>query len=121
MVFFLERGGSKVDQTDIRVQQDSTLTGDSGRGCRGRGNVPVVRECLIVVGHKQDILGLEIGVDQIEIVQNWQHSSVQPGRLRNALLTCNAGEKLTSKALYLAAWKRHKSVAFEKIKDTLTE
>ena len=44
--------------------------------------------------------------------------SKRPG---NAVLTCNAGEKLTSKTLYLAAWERHEAVALEEVKNTLTE
>ncbi len=32
--------------------------------------MPVVRKCLVVIGHEQDIFGFEIGVNQIEIMQN---------------------------------------------------
>ena len=42
-------------------------------------------------------------------------------QLGNVILTSNAGKKLTSKTLYLAAWERHKTVALEKIKNTLAE
>ncbi len=31
----------------------------------------------------------------------------------------DTGEKLSGEALYLSAWKRHESIALEKVEDTL--
>lgn len=38
-----------------------------------------------------------------------------------ALLTCNTGQKLSCKALYLTARKRHEYIRFQKVKHTLTK
>lgn len=39
----------------------------------------------------------------------------------NKRLTCNAGEQLTCKILYLRAWKRYKSISFQEVEHALPE
>jgi hypothetical protein len=41
--------------------------------------------------------------------------------MNDRILTGNASKELSSKALNLTVWKRHKGVALEKVKNTLTE
>ncbi len=70
MVFILERGRAKVDEPDLGIVQHPPLTsGSADRGRRGR-DLAVVRETLRAVVDEQDVLGLQIRADQIEIMQD---------------------------------------------------
>jgi hypothetical protein len=60
-------------------------------------------------------------VDQIQIVQDCNLSASNVLEMADKILTGNAGEELSCKALNLTVWERNKGVALEKIKDTLTE
>lgn len=70
MVFVLEGSRAEVNQTNLRVEEDfalRSLTSHTGR----RGWYPaVVGEGLVSAVAEQDILGLEISVNQVEIVQD---------------------------------------------------
>lgn len=81
----------------------------------------VVCESLIMIRYKENVLRLEIGVNQVKIMQDWGQLSVTRKVLKKIILTGNASKQLTGETLYLTAGKRHKGIAFEKIKDALSE
>jgi hypothetical protein len=69
---------------------------------------------------EQNILRLEICVDQIQIVQDWTELAfVETARTWRR--TGYTGEQLSSKALDLRTRERHETVAFEEIKNTLSQ
>jgi hypothetical protein len=70
--------------------------------------------------NKKDVFWLEIGMDEVQIMEDC--TTLAPiSRDVGRMLTGNAGEQLSSKVLNLGTWERHKAVAFEEIKDTLSE
>lgn len=71
MILVIERGGPKVNQTNFTVQQNTTLAGIARVGVGGRWNGAVVGECLVGAADKKDVLGLQIGVNEVEVVQDW--------------------------------------------------
>lgn len=70
VVFVLESSGSKVDQTNLRVQKNPSLGGVATNLDRRGWYLSVVGERLISTVVEQDILRLQISVDEIQVVQN---------------------------------------------------
>ena len=70
--------------------------------CGGRRDSSVVRERLVVVVHKKNVLRLQIGVDQIQVVEEG-----------------NAGEELLGKLLDVRAWEGYKLIRLEEIENAL--
>ena len=69
MVLIVKSRRTEIDQVDLRSEQHSTKLG-TPRSQRARGrDIPVVRERLVCVVQQQDIFGLEIGVYQVQVVQ----------------------------------------------------
>lgn len=69
MVFVIERGRTKVNQIDLRRKQHaSKFRAPSGKRARG-GYISIVGEGLICVVKQQDVLGLEIRMNEVKIVQ----------------------------------------------------
>lgn len=52
MVFIVKSRRTKVDESDLAVQQDSPLSRIALSGVRGRRNIPVVGKCLVIVMHQ---------------------------------------------------------------------
>lgn len=71
VVFVVEGGRAKVDEPDLAVEKDSTLAGISRVRVRGGGDGAVIGEGLISVADKEDVFGFQIGVDEVEVVEDW--------------------------------------------------
>lgn len=68
MIFVVERGTSKVDQVDVWLKKNPPKLGRP-RVQRARGwNVAIVSESLVSVANQQDVLWLQIGVNEVEVV-----------------------------------------------------
>lgn len=120
VILVVECGRPKVNQADLAVQQHPSLPGVPGRGMRGGWDASVVGERLIAVAYKEDILGLQVGVDEVEIVEDLT-ISIKSTRKKSRRPTGNTREELTGKVLDLRAGERHKPVALQEIKHTLSE
>ena len=69
MVFVIKRGRPKVDKVDMRTQEySSELRAPRVQRAAAR-YVPIVCECLVVVIEQKDILRLEVGVDEVQVVE----------------------------------------------------
>lgn len=71
--------------------------------------------------HQEDILGLEISVNQIQVVKDWKVVSIRARHSRKKQLTSHASEQLPGKALDLRTWERHETISFEEVKNTLAK
>lgn len=71
MIFIIKGSRAKVNQTDLAVQQDASLRSFTGDGERGGRDVSVVGEGLVVVVDKEDVFGFQVGVDEVEIVEDY--------------------------------------------------
>ena len=104
MVLIVEGSRSEIDQVDLWAQEHPAELGRP-RIYRARGrDVAVVGEGLVCVVEQQDVLGLEIGVNQVEIMQKR-----------------DAAEKLSSECLDVRARERHKATRLEEVEDRETE
>lgn len=123
VVLVLEGGRTKVDEADLRVEQDFSLGCLAVNSLRRRRHLAVVRKCLILVVAEKDVLGLEIGVDQVEVVKDCARSACipDPPACRMVPRTSNAGEQLAGKILNLAVGEGHKVVALEEVEDALAK
>lgn len=72
MVLVIERGGSKVDQANLTVQQNSPLSCYPGCGMARGGDISVVCEGLVCVVNEKDIFWLEVRMYQVQVVKNCQ-------------------------------------------------
>ena len=69
MIFIVKRGRSKINQINMRTQQHPSKLRTARVKCGTARYVPVVRKCLIVVIQEQDVLGFQVGMDQVEVVE----------------------------------------------------
>ena len=69
VVLIVESCASEVDQIDVRAKQDFPELGRARRQSRGRRDIAVVGEGLVCVVEQEDVLGLQVRVDEVEIVQ----------------------------------------------------
>lgn len=68
MVLVLECGRAKVDESNFRIQENSALSCLPGN-CRRRGwYLAIVCEGLVRIMTQEYVLGLQVCVDQVEIV-----------------------------------------------------
>lgn len=100
VVLIIERRASKVDKVNLRAEQDATEFGRPGRQCARGRNVAVVSEGLVSMAQEQDILGLEVGVNEVEVVEE-----------------SNGPEQLSGESLNVRAGEGHEGAAFEEVKD----
>lgn len=70
MILVLEGCRAKVDQTNLRVQQNPSLCGLAADGGTGRRDLPVVRKGLIFIVTEENVFWFEVGMDQVEIVED---------------------------------------------------
>lgn len=77
---------------------------------------------MISVVCKEDVLGLEIGMYEVEVVENCSLISVSSLE-RNRLVehTCNTGEELPSKALDVSTREWHERILLQKVEDALAQ
>ena len=59
----------EINQVDLRTEQHPPELGTPRRQRTTARDIPVVRERLVCVIQQQNVLWLEIGVDEIKIVQ----------------------------------------------------
>ena len=102
VVLIVERSRSKVDESDFRVEKDLAMACCPVYSSRRRRHSSIVRKSLIVVVNKQNVFRLQIGMNEVEVVQKG-----------------NTGEQLLGKLLDVGAGKRHKAVGLEKVKHTV--
>ena len=103
VVFIIESGRSKINQPYLRIQENLPMASLSVGQCGGRWDSSVVCECLVIVIHQEDILGLQVGVDQIQVVEEG-----------------NTGKELLGKLLNVRAWEWHKLIRLEEIENALS-
>lgn len=70
VILILKGGGAKVNQPHLGIEQDPSLAGLAADVCRRRGDPAIVGKGLIRVVTEENVLGFEVGVDQVEIVQD---------------------------------------------------
>lgn len=104
VVLVVKRGGPKVNQSNVRVEQDFPVLGRPLGAAGGRGDVAVVCKGLVVAADQEDVLGLEVGMDEVQVVEKGHGSEQLPG-----------------KGLDVGAGERREAVALEKVKDAGAE
>lgn len=77
VVFVIKRRRAEINQSDLTVEENSALPGIAICGMGGRGDCAVVSEGLIGVADEEDVFGFKIGVDKVEVVEDWGHVSVK--------------------------------------------
>lgn len=70
VVLIIKGGRAEVDQSDLAVEENTSLASVAGVCVRGRGNRAVVGEGLVGVANKEDVFGFQIGMDEVEVVKN---------------------------------------------------
>ena len=70
VIFVLERGRSEIDQTNLRIEQHLAITDRSGDRGRRRGDLTTVGEGLVSPIDEENIFRLQIGMNQVEIMQD---------------------------------------------------
>lgn len=78
VILIVECGTAEVDEVDLRAQQHSSELCRSCRQCAGGWDVPIVGEGLVCVAEQQDVLRLQVGVNQIQVVQECDGSKELP-------------------------------------------
>jgi hypothetical protein len=124
VILVIKGSRTKVDESNLGVKQHPTELCRAGICVGRRRDVAVICEGLVVVLHEENVLGFEIGVDEIEIMQDCKHESETDGQGLGAVgdkLTGDARKELASELLDVSARKGHKSVALEEVKDALAQ
>lgn len=70
MVFVVERGRAKINESDLAVEENAPLAGVAGIRVRGGWDGAVVGECLVCVADKENVFGLEVGMDEVEVMED---------------------------------------------------
>lgn len=70
VVFILEGGRSEVDKPDLRVKKHSPLSSLPTDRSRRRRDLAIIREGLVLVMAQKNVLGLQVGMDQVEIMED---------------------------------------------------
>ena len=68
MILVIERRRAKVNESDFAVQKDTTLTCVTGIRVRGGGDGAIVGESLIGTANEKNVFGLEVGVNEIQVM-----------------------------------------------------
>ena len=83
MVLVLECGRAEIDQTYLRIEKHLALRSLSTDPGRGGWYPAVIRKCLRSTIAQQDILGLQVGVDQIKVVEDYTMlANIQGSRVK---------------------------------------
>lgn len=104
VILVVECGTAEVDEVDLRTQQHSSELCRSCRQCAGGWNVPIVGESLVCVAEQQNVLRLQVGVDQIQVVQE-----------------CNGSKELPCEGLNVRSWEGDKATALQEVEDRQPE
>ena len=68
MVFIVKSGRAKVDEADLTIEEYAALPCVARCGMRRRGNGAVVGKGLVGVTNEKDVFGLEVGVNEVEVM-----------------------------------------------------
>jgi hypothetical protein len=102
VILVVERSGTEVDKPYFRVEEHLAMSRTAADSRRRRRYGSVVCKRLVVVVDEQNVLRLQIGMDQIEVVQKG-----------------DAGEELLRKLLDMRAGEWHKAVGLEEVEHAL--
>ena len=70
VVFVIEGGRAKVDEANLAVKEDSSLARIAGVRMGGGRDGAVIGEGLIGTADEEDVFRFEIGMDEVEIVED---------------------------------------------------
>lgn len=98
MVLIVKRRAAKIDEVDVWTEEHSSELGRPGGQSARRGNVAVVRKGLVCVIEQQDVLRLQVGVNEVQIVQEG-----------------DGAEELACKCLDVGSGKGNEASALEEI------
>lgn len=70
MVLVIKRRGTKVDQSNLAVEKDTPLPGIPGVRVGGGRDGTVVGKRLVGVADEEDVFGLKVGMDEVEVVED---------------------------------------------------
>lgn len=70
MVFVIKGGGTEINQPDLTVKENPSLPSVTRVCVGGGGDGAVVCEGLVVVADKENVLRLQVGMDEVEIVKD---------------------------------------------------
>lgn len=70
VILVIEGGRSKINQSNLTIQEDASLTCCPRCCMRGRRDCSVVGERLIRVAHEQDVLGFQVGVNEVNVMED---------------------------------------------------
>ena len=126
VVLVLEGGRAKINQSNLRVQEHLPLCSLTAHRRARRRNLPIVGKCLVFAVAQQDVLRLQIGVDQVQIMEDCvsgsaNHTLQASADLRSLSLTSYARKELPREVLDLAVRKGHKVVALEEVEHALAQ
>lgn len=104
VVFIIECCTPKVDQVDMRRKQNPPELRTPRSQRTARRDIPIIGERLVCVTEEQDVLGLEVGVDEVEVVQEGDRA-----------------EQLPCEGLDVRAGKGDEAGGFEEVEDAEAE
>lgn len=70
MVFVIECCRAEVDETNFAVKEHTSLASIPRVCVGGRGDGTVVGESLVCAADKEDVFGFEIGVNEVEVMED---------------------------------------------------
>jgi hypothetical protein len=124
VVLVIKGSRTKVDESNLGVQQYPTELCRARIRVGRRRNVAIICKGLVVVLYKEDVLRFEISVDEIEIMQDCKDeldTGIESVGVVEDKLTGDTRKELAGKLLDMSAGERHKGVALEEIKDALAQ
>lgn len=100
MILVIKGRAAEIDEVDLWAEQDFSEFRRPGReGTRG-WNVAIICECLVVVVQQKNVFRFQVGVYEIEVVQEG-----------------DGAEQLPSESLNVGAGEGHKASALEEVED----
>ena len=70
VVFVIKRGRPEINQSDVTIQKNSSLTCVPRRRVGRRWDCAVVGEGLVGIADEQNVFGFQVGVDEVEVVKD---------------------------------------------------
>lgn len=65
MIFIIECGRAKVNETNLTVKKHPSLACIARVCVRGGGDGAVVGKCLVIAADEENVFGFEIGMDEV--------------------------------------------------------
>ena len=104
MILIIERRTPKINQVDLRTQQNPPKLRAPRSQRAARWDIPVISKRLVRMTQEQDVLGFEIGMDEVEVVQEG-----------------DGAEELAGEGLDVRAWEGYEARRFEEVEDAEAE